>query len=193
MVPQNGAWAWRPGHPWPTIMAYHYGLPVWGYGGATDSKIVDAQAGIEATFSLMTAFLTRNTLVHDVGYIEFGSTSSMEMVVIADEIIRMTRHFMGGLQVDANTLALDATKRVRPGGGYIADKHTIQNFRTAQWLPQLIDRSYYDDWMENGAQDMAKRANARATELLAKHTVPPLPDAAEAVIKDILDERQAGR
>ena len=67
------------------------------------------------------------------------------------------------------------------------------SFRTAQWLPQLIDRSYYDDWQENGAQDMSDRATARAKELLAEHTVPPLPDAAESVIMDILEERQAGR
>jgi trimethylamine--corrinoid protein Co-methyltransferase len=188
-----GAPEWSLGMAAWTSLAHHYGLPVWGYGGATDSKIVDGQAGIEATFSLMTAFLTRNTLVHDVGYIEFGSTSSMEMVVIADEIIRMTRHFMGGLQVDANTLALEATKRVRPGGGYIADKHTLHNFRTAQWEPRIIDRRYFDDWTEDGSKDMQERANQAALEILAEHQVPPLPKAAEQVIDDILAERKESR
>jgi trimethylamine--corrinoid protein Co-methyltransferase len=188
-----GAPEWSLGMAAWTSLAHHYGLPVWGYGGATDSKVVDAQAGIEATFSLMTAFLTRNTLVHDVGYIEFGSTSSMEMVVIADEIIRMTRHFMGGLQVDANTLALEATKRVRPGGGYIADKHTLHNFRTAQWEPRIIDRRYFDDWTEDGGKDMQERANQAAKEILSEHQVPPLPKAAEGEIEDILAERKASR
>ncbi len=176
-----------------TALGHYYGLPIWGYAGATDSKEVDAQAGIEATYSIMSAFLSRNTLVHDVGYIEFGSTSSMEMVVIADEIISMTRVLMGGLKVDANTLALEATKRVRPGGGYIADKHTLKNFREAQWQPKIIDRSYYDDWKEAGEMDMTIRANLRAREILTEHEVPPLPDQAESVIKDILEERQAGR
>ena len=188
-----GAPEWSLGMAAWTSLAHHYNLPVWGYGGATDSKVVDAQAGIEATFSLMTAFLTRNTLVHDVGYIEFGSTSSMEMVVMADEIIRMIRYFVAGLQIDANTLALEATKRVRPGGGYIADKHTLQNFRTAQWMPKLIDRSYFDNWTEDGAKDLAARANARARDILAEHTVPPLPEEAEAAITDILEERQDAR
>jgi len=188
-----GAPEWSLGMAAWTSLAHHYGLPVWGYGGATDSKTVDAQAGIEATFSLMTAFLTRNTLVHDVGYIEFGSTSSMEMVVMADEIIRMTRFFMEGLQIDANTLALEATKRVRPGGGYIADKHTLHNFRTAQWAPKIIDRSYYDNWVEDGGKDMQARANQTANEILADHQVPPLPKKAEGVIKDILAERKASR
>jgi len=193
MIVSYGAPEWSLGMAAWTSLAHHYNLPVWGYGGATDSKVVDAQAGIEATFSLMTAFLTRNTLVHDVGYIEFGSTSSMEMVVMADEIIRMIRYFVAGLQIDANTLALEATKRVRPGGGYIADKHTLQNFRTAQWMPKLIDRSYFDNWTEDGARDLAARANARARDILAEHTVPPLPEEAEAAITDILEERQDAR
>ncbi|MFC1879615.1 trimethylamine methyltransferase family protein, partial [Chloroflexota bacterium] len=77
-----------------TDLARYYNLPVWGYGGATDSKVVDAQAGIEATFSIMSAFLSRCTLNHDVAYIEYGSTSSMEMLVIADEIIGRTVRFM---------------------------------------------------------------------------------------------------
>ncbi len=105
-----GAWA---------ELARFYNLPVWGYGGATDSKVVDAQAGLEATFSIMNAFLSRITLVHDVAYIEYGSTSSMEMLVIADEIIRMTRFTMEGLLVNKNTLALDVIARAEPGSGLL--------------------------------------------------------------------------
>ena len=138
-----------------SALARYYNLPVWGYGGATDSKVVDAQAGLEATFSIMTAFLSRTTLVHDVAYIEYGSTSSMEMLVMADEIISMTRFLTGGLPVNKTTLALDATKRVEPGGGYIADRHTLHNFRTAQWFPNVIDRHDYTSWKEKGSKDIA--------------------------------------
>jgi trimethylamine--corrinoid protein Co-methyltransferase len=172
-----------------TALGRYYDLPVWGYGAATDSKVVDAQAGIEATFSTMAAFLSRTTLVHDVAYIEYGSTSSMEMLVIADEIIRMTRYFVGGLPVNKNTLALEATKRVRPGGGYIADRHTLDNFRTAQWMPKVIDRTDYESWKNQGSRDMFTRANERAREIIEQHEVPPLPEEAEDVFAEILAER----
>ncbi|MBS1249575.1 MAG: Glycine betaine methyltransferase [Chloroflexi bacterium] len=187
-----GAPEWSLGMAAWTALAYYYNLPVWGYAGATDSKVVDAQAGLEATFSIMTAFLSRTTLAHDVAYIEYGSTSSMEMLVIADEIIRMTRYFAGGLPVNKATLALDATKRVTPGGGYIADRHTFENFRTAQWMPDIIDRNDYTTWDEKGRKDMFTRANQRARQILAEHEVTPLSDEAEAVIKDVLAEREAG-
>jgi trimethylamine--corrinoid protein Co-methyltransferase len=87
------------------------GLPTHAYLSATDAKVVDAQAGIEATVTVMTAFLARCNLVHDVGYIEYGTTSSMEMVVITDEIIRDVRYLMGGVEVSERTLAREAIHR----------------------------------------------------------------------------------
>jgi trimethylamine--corrinoid protein Co-methyltransferase len=182
---------------WPTGMAAccdlarWYGLPVWGAAGATDAKVVDAQAGIEATVTVMTAFLTRCNLVHDVGYIEYGTTSSMEMVVIVDEIVRDVRFVMGGVEVGERTLAREAIGRVTPGGGFLADDHTLSNWKWAQWQPRVIDRSRYDTWVARGSKDMTRRANERAQEILAKRQVPGLPQAAEEVIAEALKKRNA--
>jgi trimethylamine--corrinoid protein Co-methyltransferase len=176
-----------------TDLARFYNLPAWGYGGATDSKVVDAQAGLETTFSIMSAFLTRCTLVHDVGYIEYGSTSSMEMLVIADEIIRMTRFLMDGVVINESTLALDAIAHIRPGGGFLADDHTLDNWKWAQWQPRVIDRNRYDLWVERGSKDMFVRANERARKILEEHETPPLPEEAKTVIAEVLAERAAYR
>jgi len=184
---------WSLGMAANTSLARYYDLPVWGYGGATDSKVVDAQAAVEATFSIMTAFLNRTTLVHDIGYIEYGSTSSMEMLVMVDEIISMTRKFTGGVPVNRETLALDAVARAEPGGGFIADKHTFKHFKTAQWFPSLLNRQNYDDWKEEGGKSYRQLANQRAKELIEEHDVPPLPKRAEAVIREILAEREENR
>jgi trimethylamine--corrinoid protein Co-methyltransferase len=166
---------------------------VWGAAGATDSKVVDAQAGVEAAISIMTAFLTRCNLVHDLGYIEYGTTSSMGMLVIADEIIRHVRFVMGGVEVSERTLAREAIHRAKPGGGFLADDHTLDNWRWAQWRPMLIDRMRYDRWVRQGSKDMAIRANGRAREILAEHEVPPLPEGAEEVIAEVLEKRQAAQ
>ncbi len=172
-----------------TDLARFYNLPSWGFGGASDSKLVDAQAGLEATFSIMSAFLSRCTLVHDVGYLEFGSTSSAEMLVIADEIIRMTRFLVNGIAINDKTLALDAIARVRPGGGFLADNHTLENWKWAQWTPKVIDRKLYHSWVEAGSKDMFVRANDVAREVLEKHELLPLQGEVEAVIADVLAER----
>jgi trimethylamine--corrinoid protein Co-methyltransferase len=184
-----GAPEWPLGMAAWTDLCRHYNLPVWGAAGATDSKVVDAQAGVEATITIMTAFLCRCNLVHDVGYIEYGTTSSMEMLVIADEIIREVRYIMGGVEVSERTLAREAIHRAEPGAGFLADDHTLDNWRWAQWRPMLIDRMRYDRWMDKGGKDMVTRANERAREILAEHQVPPLPGGAEEVIVDVLERR----
>jgi trimethylamine---corrinoid protein Co-methyltransferase len=172
-----------------TDLGRYYHLPVWGYAGATDSKVVDAQAGIEATATIMNALLCRCNLNHDVGYIEYGSTSSMEMLVVADEIIREMRYFAGGIEVSERTLAREAIRRARPGGGFLADDHTLQNWKWAQWRPALIDRTRYDRWAEQGRRDMSTRANLRARAIVSQHSAAPLPAEAERVIAETLAKR----
>ncbi len=186
-----GAPEWAMAMPAFTDLGRFYGLPVWGGAGATDSKVVDAQAGIEATVTIMSAFLSRCNLVHDVGYIEYGTTSSMEMLVIADEIIRDVRYMMGGVEVSDRTLAREAIHRAKPGGGFLADDHTLDNWKWAQWQPMLIDRMRYDRWVKQGSKDMTTRANERAREILAQHEVPPLLPSAEEAIAEVLRRRSA--
>lgn len=186
-----GAPEWAAAMPAFVDLGRTYGLPVWGAAGATDSKVVDAQAGIEATVMIMSAFLSRCNLVHDVGYIEYGTTSSMEMLVIADEIIRDVRFVMGGVEVSERTLARDAIHRVKPGGGFLADDHTLDNWKWAQWRPRVIDRTRYDGWVAQGRKDMAARANERARAILTKHQVPALAQAAEEAISQVLSKRGA--
>ena len=186
-----GAPEWVTAMPAWTDLGRTYGLPVWGVSGATDSKVVDAQAGIEATATIMSAFLSRCNLNHDVGYIEYGSTSSMEMLVIADEIIREVRHIMGGVEVSERTLAREVIHRARRGGGFLADNHTLDNWKWAQWRPAVLDRMRYDRWVKKGRKDMATRASEQAGKILAEHEVPPLPEAAAEVIADVLKKREA--
>ena len=85
---------------------------------------------------------------------------------------------------------MEAIHRARPGGGFLADDHTLDNWRWAQWRPTLIGRTRDDRWAEQGSKDMTRRANERARRLLAEHEVPPLPQAAEEVIAAVLKRRE---
>ncbi|MCK4832860.1 MAG: trimethylamine methyltransferase family protein, partial [Anaerolineales bacterium] len=88
-------------------MAHYYGLPVFGLGGASDSKVPDEQAAAEAAFSLLLESLAGSHLVHDVGYLESGLCNSLEQIAICDELINFVKRFMEGLEVSEETLALD--------------------------------------------------------------------------------------
>jgi trimethylamine--corrinoid protein Co-methyltransferase len=153
-----------------------YGLPIWAYAGASDAKVMDAQAGAEAMFSIVTAMLSRSNLIHDVGFLEYGSTSSLEMVTMANELIAMSRFFTDGITVNEETLALETIERVAtgaPGSIFLMDDHTFEHFMQAQFLPKLLDRSRYDSWEESGASDLYKRCNNEAKRILSEHQVEP--------------------
>ncbi len=163
-----------------------YGLPIWSFGGASDSKAVDAQAGAEAMFSIVTAMLSRCNLIHDVGYLEYGNTSSLEMVTIADELIGMARHFTSGIPVNDETLALEALQRVKAAGSkgiFLMDDHTFDNFSSALFQPDLLDRSRFDTWKSEGERDLYRRSNEKARNILNEHKMDIEKDA--SMLKEI--------
>jgi trimethylamine--corrinoid protein Co-methyltransferase len=169
-----------------------YGLPIWAFAGASDAKVMDAQAGAEAMFSIITAFLSRANLIHDVGFLEYGSTSSLEMVTMANELIAMSRFFVEGIPVNEATLALAATEKVGrggPGSFFLMDDHTYEHFMDALFLPKLLDRSRYDSWQAAGSMDLYKRCNVEAKRILEEHEVIPKPNDVLKEIDGILQGR----
>ncbi len=166
-------------------MGRFYQLPVWGYSGHTDSKLVDAQAAADAQFAVMTALLAKTNLNHDVGYLESGLTGSPEMMVLTNEIISMTRRFTEGVRIDSETLATDVIHDVGPGGEFLSHDHTLSHWRQL-WLPHLFDRQRLDKWTEQGSKTTEDRLRAMTISLLEEHQVEPLPEGVEAEIEHIL-------
>lgn len=54
------------------------------------SKTIDAQAGIDTTFSILAQGLAGLNLIHDVGYMDSGMVCSAEMLVLGDEVVGMS-------------------------------------------------------------------------------------------------------
>ncbi len=145
-----------------------------------------AQAGAEAMFSIITAMQSRCNVIHDVGFLEFGTTSSLEMLVMANELVAMSRFFTDGIPINEETLALEAVDRVATAGEtaaiFLADDHAFKHFKTAQFLPKLLDRAQHESWKEAGSASLYDRCNAEAKRILSEHRVAPKP---EGVLKEI--------
>ena len=150
-------------------LARHYGLPVFGTGGATDSKLVDAQTGAEYGTSLLVAALAGTNLIHDVGYLDSGLTGSLESIVLGAEQIRWVKRFLSGFKVSDDTLALDVTAQVGPAGDFLGHDHTIEYLRRTMWVPYVTDHVGYDSWAAAGAKDYAARAREHARQLIESH------------------------
>ncbi len=167
-------------------MAHYYGLPIFGLGGASDSKIPDQQAAAEVAFSLLTETLAGTHLVHDVGYLEGGMTNSLEMIVMADEMIYWVKKFMQGEVVDEETLALDWIDQVGPGGDFLGLDHTRAHYRE-DWYPSLFNRKNYDGWAAEGKPTLRHRARDRIIKILDEHQPEPLPEDVVEAVQGVID------
>ena len=166
-------------------LAHRYDLPIFGLTGCSDSKLPDEQAAAEAAFSIILETLAGAQMAHDVGYLEGGMCNSIEQIVICDELIGYTRHFMRPLEINDDTLALDLINEIGPDGDYLSSEHTRQHYR-ADWYPKLFDRSNFEEWNRAGAKSLRQRAREKALKILETHRPEPLPANIQAQIDAIV-------
>jgi trimethylamine--corrinoid protein Co-methyltransferase len=166
-------------------LGQYYGLPTWGYAGHSDSCAMDEQAAADAAFSVQVALLAGQNLVHDVGYLEAGLTTSPEMIVFTAEMISMMGHFMEGMSLDAESLALEVIHEVGPGGDFLTARHTLNHFRDL-WQPTLFDRRRADDWVAAGSERLGQRLRERTMALIEDHRPEPLPGEVREEVGHIL-------
>ena len=157
-------------------MSQYYGLPNWGYAGTTDSQIPDEQAVFEAGVETYLSAMAGSNLNHDIGYMDFGRTGCLEMLVILDEIIDQARRFMRGFSVNDEELALDAVQSAGADGNYLTHPHTLKHVRRVQWQPKLISRMGYERWQSTGKTSLMQRTRQRLREILQKHQPSPIPE-----------------
>ncbi len=168
-------------------MARWLDLPNWGYAGTTDAQVVDAQAGMEIAELTLLSMLLGSNLNHDVGYLDFGMTGSLEQIVIVDEYIALNRRLLGGVEVSDDTLALNVIADIGPGGDALSHRHTAKHIRSAQWRPRILNRKGHERWLEDGAPDLREAARRRALELLATHAPAPLDETFARRLNEIVE------
>lgn len=171
-------------------LAHYYKLPMFAFGGCSDSKALDQQAGIEAALTLVTNTLCGSHLVHDLGYLESGLTGSLAQLVICDELVSWIRTALEPLEINDETLGLDVIDEVGPDGHFLATKHTLHHCQD-RWYPALIDHDYYDGWVEKGSRDLGRRAAEKVDKILAEHRPEPLSEQVRGRLKEIVDRAKA--
>ncbi len=166
-------------------LAHYYELPSWGYAGCCNSKVCDEQAIAESTMFTLMGALQGCNIMHDVFYMEFGITGSLELLLISNEVIGRTRRLLKGIDTDKESLGVDAIRRVGPGGNFLGDEHTAKNFRK-NWFPDLSDFNNYENWVESGSKTMVERARDRIKHILETHQPKPVNEGVKEQIELVL-------
>jgi len=183
----------------------HLGLPTHGYLVATDSKLVDAQAGAESARSATLGALAGINMISGAGMLESLACFSVEKLVIDAESIASAYRLARGIEVRSDevrsdkarsekvpreTLATAMFAQIGLSGEFLKLKETRALFRQEQHLPSpIIDRSARGS---EPASDVFTRARTRVDELVSKYRKPSLSEDVLRKFQAIVD-READR
>jgi trimethylamine--corrinoid protein Co-methyltransferase len=170
----------------------HLGLPTHTYLGASDSKVIDAQAGMESGITAVIGALAGINMISGAGMLDFLACQSAEKLVVDAEAIAMSLRLLEGIEARTETLATAMFAQVGLHSDFLKLKETRSLFKQEQHLPSpVIDRGSLRAWQEAGSLDTFVRARARAKELLAAYKRPQLVTEVERALYAIVERETA--
>ncbi len=171
------------------------GLPTHCYLGATESKIVDAQAGLESGMSALVGALAGINMISGAGMLDFLACHSPEKLTIDAEAIGMAKRMLEGMQVRTETLATAMFEGINFKGDFLKQRITRELFSEEQYLPSdVIDRDSIRGWQASGRMDTFARAKIRTQKLLDEYQRPEIDPAKEKELVNMMESlaKEAG-
>jgi trimethylamine--corrinoid protein Co-methyltransferase len=170
-------------------------LPTHAYLTATDSKLVDAQAGMESASSTLIGALSGINMISGAGMLDFLACQSLEKIIIDAEAIANARRFLQGIKSLTKTLALEHYQNFEFPGNFLAQDLTRQLYKDVQYMPSdVIDRSSLRAWKQKGSNEVFARAKVRVQELLESYQPTGMSSELERELHKIVSTyaREAG-
>ena len=154
------------------VLSDFYNIPLSMGSFATGAKEPNWQAGIENSLSTFMASIVMSDMLLGVGFLHGSRIWSFAEMMMDCEIFSTIQKMMQGIEVNAETLALETIVAVGPSGHFLAQKHTRQHMHDL-FMPQFMDRRPYGEW-ETKKNDARDWALAKARKTLAEHQPEPL-------------------
>ena len=164
-----------------------FGFPTHTYLGASDSKVVDYQAGMESSTTAMIGALAGINMISGAGMLDFLACFSPEKLVIDAEAIGMAQRMLQGMMVHTETLATEMFEGIKFKGEFLKLRVTRNLIKKEQYLPSpVIDRGSIRTWQQMGSPDTFERAKVRMAEILAAYKPPDLPSDQVAELQNMV-------
>ncbi|MBT6061747.1 MAG: hypothetical protein HOG55_11195, partial [Anaerolineae bacterium] len=150
-------------------------IPTHCYLGATESKVVDAQAGLESGMSALVGALAGINMISGAGMLDFLACHSPEKLTIDAEAIGMAKRMLEGVSARTETLATAMFEGINFKGDFLKQRVTRELFSEEQYLPsEVIDRDSIRGWQQAGRMDTFARAKIRTKKLLDEYQRPEM-------------------
>ncbi len=152
-------------------MHHFYGLPGGAAAGIADAKLPDMQAGWEQMCSNVMAGLSGLNMVYEAA----GMHASLlgfchESLILGDDLIGQALRCVRGIEVNDDTLALEAMRATCLGGPghYLGTDQTLRLMQTEYLYPATADRTSPKEWEENNRPDLLEETKKRKEAILAE-------------------------
>ncbi len=162
------------------------GLPTHAYMGLSDSKSVDAQAGLESGIGIILSALAGINVVSGAGMLDFENCQSLEKLVIDNDICGMAYRLISGIVERNDPIAIPLFLEIGDEGNFLTNPHTKKWYRIEHTFPSVIERGSYEQWKFSNGKETWKRAKERVEYLLSKEDEEPLPEDMKKELEKIV-------
>jgi trimethylamine--corrinoid protein Co-methyltransferase len=169
-----------------TEMGRSYGFAVLSCGLSSDAKELCVQVGSDGAPMALATMLAGADLLTGAGMLDSAQLLYLPKLVLDAEVVRQGQRLVQGLTLDEEHVMLDVTRRIGPGGHFLAARETRTFLRGGELLmPRAFVRGSYDAWVAEGRSE-TQRVIDTVDEILASHRPLPLPDGAPEHIEEII-------
>jgi len=155
----------------------HLGIPTQAYIGLSDSKALDAQAGLETSMGATLAALAGINSISGPGMLDFETTLSLEKLVVDNEICGLTKRMVRGVEPRDDFPALPHFEEMIEEGHLLISDHTRKHLRSEHYFPgPVIERANLSRWREAGSRTQDERARDEVARHLDAYEPPRLDD-----------------
>ena len=98
----------------------------------------------------------------------------------------MVKYMVRPLEVNIETVSMEAFRRVGPGGHFLMDPHTIEHFRKSFWFPSVMDRTRSGTALSGQDRGMWSMLHDKAAEIRSTVSRIALPNPIKEEIRRIV-------
>jgi len=166
----------------------YLGLPTQAYISLSDSKLLDAQAGLEGGMGATLAALSGINNVTGPGMLDFESCQSVEKLVLDNEICGMVFRMVEGIEPREDFPVLPLFQELLSEQHLLISSHTRRHLKKEHLFPgPVIDRANSSRWRDEGASTLEERAHREVQGLLESYQPSRLPDEVKRELVSLME------
>jgi trimethylamine--corrinoid protein Co-methyltransferase len=167
----------------------HWDVPLFNANSGLNMGLeFNQEAVLGLAVSMTAGIFSQATCNYLLGSIEGTITFSTHALLLCHELMGTARRIWKGVTVDDDTLAMEVTREVGPGGNFLEEMHTAVHCRKELSPIKYFVSKTYDGWVRDGRKDLKDVIGEDIQKILKTHVPQPLSPELRQKFNGILTE-----